>query len=324
VSNNSTSKNSGKNGSKTSWGSVILPDMQASDWQRIGEALKQSREANQKDLGLVAQQLCLSTNQVKALELGTGKVFHGDRIRFACARRYATSLGLDWTALLDRCGLKAPEPEVAAAVEEMATPTAASPEPSAQSSDAPAPQAEIAAVANAAQDGTTHRCPMLALICLAGLALAAMLLGYWNTPAPAAPESITMIQQPLPRPSESSTASDNEQSLSTAQSTAAATAEELPIIDLIGSDANKRADSFYLNPRANLTLFKRKYSDKGEGQRLDISRGAETRVALASDEVVRFATGTQANDVGLFYQGRTAPPTLIESGHWIRFVGRQP
>ena len=121
------SNSTSKNGGKTSWGSVILPDMDASDWQRIGEALKQAREANQKDLGLVAQQLCLSTNQVKALELGTGKVFHGDSIRFACARRYATSLGLDWTALLDRCGLKAPEPEVAAVVEEMATPTAASP-----------------------------------------------------------------------------------------------------------------------------------------------------------------------------------------------------
>ena len=36
---------------KTSWGSVILPDMDASDWQRIGEALKQARETNQKDLG---------------------------------------------------------------------------------------------------------------------------------------------------------------------------------------------------------------------------------------------------------------------------------
>lgn len=324
MSNNSTSKNSGKSGGKTSWGSVILPDMQASDWQRIGEALKQARETNQKDLGLVAQQLCLSTNQVKALELGTGKVFHGDSIRFACARRYATSLGLDWTALLDRCGLMAPEPEVAAAVEETATFTAALTGPSPQSSDAPAPQAEIAGMADTAHDGTTHRRPMLGLMWLAGLALAAMLLGYWNTPMPTAPESITMIQQPLPRSSESSTASDNEQGLSTAQGTVAATVEELPIIELIGSDGNKRADSFYLNPRANLTLFKRKNSDKGEGQRLDISRGAETRVALASDEVVRFATGTQAADVGLYYQGRSAPPGLIESGHWIRFVAQKP
>ena len=320
MSNNSTSKNSGK----TSWGSVILPDMQASDWQRIGEALKQAREANQKDLGLVAQQLCLSTNQVKALELGTGKVFHGDSIRFACARRYASSLGLDWTALLDRCGLKAPEPEVAAAVEEIATPTAASSEPSAQSSDAPAPQAEIAAVANAAQVGTTHRRPMLALICLAGLALAAMLLGYWNTPAPAAPEPIAMMQQPLLQTSDTSSVNDNEPSATPATADAAPVVEELPINDFTGSDASKRADSFYLSPRANLTLFKRKVSDAGEGLRLDMSRGAETRVPLASDEVVRFAAGTKANDVGLYYQGRAAPPTLIESGHWIRFVGRQP
>ena len=89
------SNSTSKNGGKTSWGSVILPDMDASDWQRIGEALKQARELNQKDLGSLAQQLCLSTNQVKALELGTGKVFHGDSIRFACARRYAALLGLD-------------------------------------------------------------------------------------------------------------------------------------------------------------------------------------------------------------------------------------
>ena len=151
-----------------------------------------------------------------------------------------------------------------------------------------------------------------------------MLLGYWDTPAPAAPESIATIHQPQLQPSETITANDNEPSATPAAADAAPVVEELPINDFTGSDASKRADSFYLSPRANLTLFKRKYSDTGEGLRLDMSRGAETRVPLASDEVVRFAAGTKANDVGLYYQGRAAPPTLIESGHWIRFVGQRP
>ena len=322
------SNSTSKNGGKSSWGSVILPDMDASDWQRIGEALKQAREANQKDLGLLAQQLCLSTNQVKALELGTGKVFHGDSIRFACARRYANKLGLDWTALLNRCGLQAPAVEVAAAIG-VAMPAMAAVEPAAAQSPVPQSQAlhetateETATETN--QVGTANRRPMLALICLAGLALAAMLLGYWNTPAPAAPESITMIQPPLLQPSETSNANDSEQSTNSTAADAAPVVEELPMNDFIGSDASKRADSFYLSPRANLTLFKRKYGDTGEGLRLDMSRGAETSVPLASDEVVRFAAGTKANDVGLYYQGRSAPPMLIESGHWIRFIGREP
>ena len=168
---------------------------------------------------------------------------------------------------------------------------------------------------------------MMGLLCLAGLALTAMLLGQWNTPAPGVPAVIT---QPLAPPGEAAATDDDAQDRpeksdnGVAQSDAAVPMAELPINDLVGSDASKRADSFYLNPRANLTLFKRKYNDNGEGQRLDMPRGAETRVTLASDEVVRFAIGTQAADVGLFYQGRAAPATLIESGHWIRFVGRSP
>ena len=317
------SNSTSKNGGKTSWGSVILPDMDAGDWQRIGEALKQAREANQRDLGLLAQQLCLSTNQVKALELGTGKVFHGDSIRFACARRYATKLGLDWTALLNRCGLQAPAVEVTAAIE-LPMPAMAAGEPVAAQSPLPQSQALQETAADITQVGAANRRPMLALLCLAGLALAAMLLGYWNTPAPAAPESIATIHQPQLQPSETITANDNEPSATPAAADAALVVEELPINDFTGSDASKRADSFYLSPRANLTLFKRKVSDAGEGLRLDMSRGAETRVPLASDEVVRFAAGTKANDVGLYYQGRAAPPTLIESGHWIRFVGQRP
>lgn len=308
---------------KTSWGSVILPDMDASDWQRIGEALKQAREANQKDLGLLAQQLCLSTNQVKALELGTGKVFHGDSIRFACARRYAALLGLDWTALLNRCGLQAPAVEVAAAIE-LPIPAMAVVEPVAAQSPVPQSQALSETATDTTQFGAANRRPVLALVCLAGLALAAMLLGYWNTPAPAAPEPIALMQQPLLQTSETSSVNDNAPSTTPAAADAAPMVEELPINDFTGSDTSKRADSFYLSPRANLTLFKRKVSDKGEGLRLDMSRGAETRVPLASDEVVRFAAGTKANDVGLYYQGRAAPPTLIESGHWIRFVAQRP
>ena len=308
---------------KTSWGSVILPDMDASDWQRIGEALKQARETNQKDLGLLAQQLCLSTNQVKALELGTGKVFHGDSIRFACARRYAALLGLDWTALLNRCGLQAPTVEVAAAIEPP-MPAMAVVEPSAAKTHVHQPQALSETATDTTQDGAANRRPMLALLCLAGLALAAMLLGYWNTPVPAAPESIALMQQPQLQTSEASSVTNNEPSATPATADAAPVVEELPINDFTGSDAYKAADSFYLSPRANLTLFKRKVTDKGEGLRLDMSRGAETRVPLASDEVVRFAAGTKAIDVGLYYQGRAAPPTLIESGHWIRFVAQRP
>lgn len=318
---NSTSKHG--TAGKTSWGSVILPDMDAGDWQRIGEALKQAREANQNDIGSLAQKLCLSTKQVKALELGNGKVFHGDSIRFACARRYAALLGLDWTVLLNRCGLQAPAVEPATAIG-VAMPAMAVVEPAAAQTPLPPSQAPDETATDTTQVGAANRRPVLALLCLAGLALAAMLLGYWNSPAPSAPEPVAMMQQPLLQTSETSSVIDNQPSPAPAAASPAPTVEELPINDFTGSDASKRADSFYLSPRANLTLFKRKVSDRGEGLRLDLSSGVETRVPLGSDEVVRFAAGTNANDVGLYYQGRAAPPALIESGHWIRFVGQRP
>ena len=81
------------------------------DWVGLGQVLCEARDAGGFTHESVAQELCLSKKQIRALECGSFAPFPGDTARSWCARRYATLLGLDWEQLAQ--SLRSEEPDAA-------------------------------------------------------------------------------------------------------------------------------------------------------------------------------------------------------------------
>ena len=69
------------------------------DWVGLGQVLFKAREAGDFTDESMAQELCLSKKQIRALECGSAAPFPDDTVRLWCARRYAIVLGLEWDHL---------------------------------------------------------------------------------------------------------------------------------------------------------------------------------------------------------------------------------
>ncbi len=83
------------------------------DWAEIGKLLRARREDSGLPLDAAANKLCLSKNQIRALESGISYPFPGVAARSWCCRRYALALGVDWDSL----AAPLPDAESTAAVE---------------------------------------------------------------------------------------------------------------------------------------------------------------------------------------------------------------
>lgn len=93
------------------------------------------------------------------------------------------------------------------------------------------------------------------------------------------------------------------------------------MVTVQGTDPEKSAVNVYVISKEPAVLFRKQRKDPGDGQRIEVGRGANVRIAIAESEVVRIGQG---RDLELFYQGRKVAPSTIESGAWISFVPRPP
>jgi hypothetical protein len=84
-----------------------------------------------------------------------------------------------------------------------------------------------------------------------------------------------------------------------------------------GDNPAKSGDVLFVISKEPSVLFKKKRQDPAEGTRIDIAQGASKRIAIANNEILRVAEGS---DIEVFYQGRKVASKTIESGAWMRFV----
>lgn len=70
------------------------------DWLSVAAQLKGQREALNLGADEIAQRLCLSVKQVKAMDSGNTLLFPGSAAHLWCIKRYAEQVGLDWRVLL--------------------------------------------------------------------------------------------------------------------------------------------------------------------------------------------------------------------------------
>jgi len=79
---------------------MMAPVSPRTDWLYVGAQLKVQREALNLAADEIAQKLCLTVKQVKAMENGNTLPFPGATAHLWCIKRYAESVGLDWQMLL--------------------------------------------------------------------------------------------------------------------------------------------------------------------------------------------------------------------------------
>jgi hypothetical protein len=89
------------------------------------------------------------------------------------------------------------------------------------------------------------------------------------------------------------------------------------VVEIQGIDPAKQVGSFFVSSKEQAALFKKKRNEPGDGVRIDLHRGAELRIQISPNEIVRVAEG---RDLGMFYQGRMVPAQIVESGDWVSFV----
>jgi cytoskeletal protein CcmA (bactofilin family) len=93
------------------------------------------------------------------------------------------------------------------------------------------------------------------------------------------------------------------------------------VVTIQGMDSTKPGSNFYVISKAPVVLYRKLRKDAGDGLRIDVPRGANIRIAISENEVLRVDHG---QDVELFYQGRKVPPTAIANGAWLSFVPLPP
>ena len=79
---------------------MMAPVSPRTDWLYVGAQLKVQREALNLAADEIAQKLCLTVKQVKAMEGGNTLPFPGSAAHLWCIKRYANSVGIDWQTLL--------------------------------------------------------------------------------------------------------------------------------------------------------------------------------------------------------------------------------
>ncbi len=85
-----------------------------------------------------------------------------------------------------------------------------------------------------------------------------------------------------------------------------------------GDDATKPAEFVYVMVgKEAAVLYKKQRNGPAEGTRIDLAQGANKRIALAKDDLLRVEQG---QGVQMFYQGRKLSTSTITGGTWLHFV----
>ncbi|MBE0619059.1 MAG: helix-turn-helix domain-containing protein [Burkholderiales bacterium] len=272
-----------------------------------------------------AQKLCLSRQQILALENGSSTPFPGKSVRSWCGRRYAALLGLDWDRLV-----QAPRREEQAAIAESVPATARAVAPEA------APKSKPGRARSRAYVLISGPLAVLAVVIANNMAFtnpsapvsmpAAKFVAKHTSPVAVRASAVIApaedvappINPPAVAKAEVAVADRPAEVADQAQTPAASTSAAVEtVVDVQGIDAAKQTGSFFVSANEQAVLLKKKRNDPGAGIRIDLAQGAGRRIAIAADEIVRVAEG---RDLGIFYQGRKVPARAVDSGAWVHFV----
>ncbi len=316
-----------------------VPDPDATldqpDWLLIGCQLKAKREQLNKTEADLADALCLSVKQVRAMDGGKTWPFPGVAPHQWCMQRYARAVGLVWGELY-ACR---DEPAQAANDHDTADETTVVSPPAQIASLSPRPSPRAALVSK-------HFLVSLLLLAM----LASVLVGtIFIENEPTRPDLESTAYQrneakETPQKSEVNVADvASDSSVNTASeiapATAPAIAEQQPvdgtlaathvivppsapiesseIIEFHGRDAAKKSGSIYIHASAAVTVIKKRKDSPGEGDRIELPRGAERRIPISSAEVIGVAEGVGFK---VYFQGQLVPPSMFRAGRWVRFI----
>lgn len=305
------------------------------DWQLIGCQLKTKREQLNKTEADLAYALCLSVKQVKAMDGGKIWPFPGAASHQWCVQRYARAVGLVWG-------------ELYAYPDEPAH--AANDDDTADETTVVSPPAQIASASTGPRASLVSK-PFIVSLLLLGM-LASVLVGarlIENEPLRPDLESTgyqrNETKEALRKSDVNIADVASEASVITASeiapviAPAPAIAEKLPvdrapaatpviappsartesseIIEFQGRDAAKKSGSIYIHASAAVTVIKKRKDDPGEGDRIELPRGAERRIPISSAEVIGVAEG---EGFKVYFQGQLVPPSMFRAGRWVRFI----
>ena len=93
--------------------------------------------------------------------------------------------------------------------------------------------------------------------------------------------------------------------------------ESSEIIEFQGRDTAKKSGSIYIHASAAVTVIKKRKDSSGEGDRIELPRGAERRIPISSAEVIGVAEG---EGFKVYFQGQLVPPSMFRAGRWVRFI----
>jgi cytoskeletal protein RodZ len=295
------------------------------NWIGVGSAVRDRRSASGLSHEDAAQKLCLSKKQILALESGSSAPFPGALVRSWCGRRYAVLLGLDWERLV-----QPPPGEDQAVVTENILASAL-------------PLAPEAAPETGRERPRSHMLLGGAVLLLVVVIAIEMTVTDSSAPvSPPAAEIAFKANSPVvvsssadTGPVEPSAPPVNRQAAAKGDATVAVNPAEIAnqtqtppaptkiaaetIIEIQGIDPTKRVGSFFVSSKEQAALLKKKRNDPGEGVRIDLPQGADLRIPISPNEIVRVAEG---RNLGIFYQGRMVPAQIVESGVWVNFVGK--
>ena len=303
------------------------------NWIGIGSAVRDRRSANGLSAEDAAQKLCLSKKQILALESGSSAPFPGATVRSWCGRRYAVLLGLDWEHLVQ----PPPSADQAVVTETVVTesvPTSAPPvEPVAApqtGSERPRGQLLLGAavlllmvVIAIVLAGTDSTAPVSTPVAKVAPRVNSPVVAFSSAdPAPAEQSAPAVSYQPadyqIAAKGEAAVAANPAEIANQKQTSPPSTiAAAETVIEIQGMDPAKQTGSFFVSSKEQAALLKKKWNDPGAGVRIDLPQGAERRIPISPNEIVRVAEG---RNLGIFYQGRMVPARVIESGAWVNFV----
>ena len=299
------------------------------DWLRIGCQLKAKREQLNKTEVDFAHELCLSVKQVKAMEGGKIWPFPGVAPHQWCVQRYARAVGLVWGELY----AYRDAPAQAAKDYDSADETIVVSPPAQIASPGPGPRTSLVS--------KHFIVSLLLLAMLAAVVVGASLIENEPISPDLAPTGYQRNEtKETLRKSEVIIADvASEASVITASETAPAIAEQQPvdgtlaatpviappsapiesseIIEFHGRDAAKKSGSIYIHASAAVTVIKKRKYSLGEGDRIELQRGAERRIPISTAEVIGVAEGAGFK---VYFQGQLVPHSMFRAGRWVRFI----
>ena len=301
------------------------------DWLRIGCQLKAKREQLNKTEADLAYALCLSVKQVKAMEGGKTWPFPGVAPRQWCVQRYARAVGLVWAELYAYRDAPA---QAANDYDPAAETTVVSP-PAQIASPGPGPRTSLVS--------KHFIVSLLLLAMLAAVVVGASLIenepispdleptGYQRNEtketlrkseviiadvASEAPVITASEIAPAPAIAEHQPV-DGERVATPVIAPPSAPIESSEIIEFHGRDAAKKSGSIYIHASAAVTVIKKRKDSLGEGDRIELQRGAERRIPISTAEVIGVAEGAGFK---VYFQGQLVPHSMFRAGRWVRFI----